>query len=166
MKHWELWCCTAAPRLLHRRDEGRIFNPTSLPWDKAVPSHLCQQVGHIPGASCAPPACPCRAAFLQKPPHTWGLHGGKFVPILQLGKTKPRGSKGKAGITGMAQPFDHPEHHLCQQTGIGTSQGSSPGPAKLGVPGGCGIVLQGTSTRVPAFHHLAAYRLLGKKDDK
>jgi len=92
---------------------------------------------------------PCRPAFAgrlgrpwvlpvppQKPPHPHGLHRGKFVPILQLGKTEPRGSEGKAGITGMAQPCDHPEHHHCQGSGAGGSQGSSPGPAKPGVPGG------------------------------
>ena len=77
------------------------------------------------------------------------------MPVLQLGETKPRGSKGKAGITKMAP-------NICQQTGVGTSQGSSPGPAKLGVPGG-EIVLQGISTQVPAFHHLTAHRLLVKK---
>lgn len=156
MKLWQLCCCSAAPRLPHRRDKGRIFNSMSLPWDKAAPSHLCQQVGHIPGASCAPPAYLCRAAFLREPPHPWGLHGGKFVPILQLGKTEPRDSKGKAGITGMIQPFDHPEHHLCQQTGWSCQAGSARWKLFCKEP----------ELGYRHFHRLAAHRLLGKKDDK
>lgn len=81
--------------------------------------------------------------------------GGKFVPILQLGKTEPRGSKGKAGIARMAQPFRHPEHHLCQQIRVGgSSQGGSPGPGKLGVLGVGGNFSarnQHTSTSIPSL---------------
>lgn len=114
----------------------------------------------------SPPSLPMQSCFPVGTIVYLGFAHGQVYVHLQMGKTETRGSKGKTGITGMAQPLDHPDHHLCQQTGVRGSQGGSPGPAKLRVPGDtCSARNQHTGTSISiTWLHTDCYEK--KKDDK
>lgn len=93
--------------------------------------------------------------------------GANLCPFYSWVKLSPEVARARQESPGWLSPLATLNITFANRSGLGGgSQGGSPGPGKLGVPGSGGIFLQGRSTQVPAFRHLAVHRLLGKKDDK